>query len=77
MEPGRKTATVWGTLPGETDETIYVLGHRDGWFEAATDNASGVATTVGLAEYFAKVPKRNGSGRWCSSGPADTTTAPT
>ena len=57
MEPGRKTATVWGTLPGETDETIYVLGHRDGWFEAATDNASGVATTVGLAEYFAKVPR--------------------
>jgi Peptidase family M28 len=57
MEPGRKTATVWGTLPGATDETIYVLGHRDGWFESATDNGSGVATTVGLAEYFSKIPQ--------------------
>ena len=57
MEPGLKTGTVWGTLPGTTDETIYILAHRDGWFESATDNASGVATMVGLAEYFAKIPK--------------------
>jgi hypothetical protein len=57
MEPNRKTATVWGTLPGATDETIYLLGHRDGWFESGTDNASGVATVVGLAEYFAKIPQ--------------------
>jgi len=57
MEPGRKTATVWGTLPGATDETIYVLAHRDGWFESAVDNASGVATAVGLAEYFSKIPQ--------------------
>jgi hypothetical protein len=57
MEPGLKTGTVWGTLPGETPETVDVLAHRDGWFEAGTDNASGVATMVGLAEYFAKIPK--------------------
>jgi hypothetical protein len=54
---GLKTATVWGVLPGATDETIYVLAHRDGWFEGASDNASGVATMVGLAEYFAKIPR--------------------
>jgi hypothetical protein len=52
-----KTATVWGSLPGTTDETIFVVAHRDGWFEGATDNASGVATMLGLAEYFAKIPK--------------------
>jgi hypothetical protein len=57
MEEGLKTGTVWGTLPGATDETVHVLAHRDGWFEAGTDNASGVATMVGLAEYFAKIPK--------------------
>jgi Peptidase family M28 len=57
MVPDQKTATVWGTLPGTTDETIYILGHRDGWFESGTDNASGVATMVGLAEYFSKIPK--------------------
>ncbi len=57
MTPGMKTGTVWGTLPGVTDETINIIAHRDGWFESGSDNASGVATMVGLAEYFAKVPK--------------------
>src|SRR2546427_6215010 len=55
--PNLKTATVWGSLPGTTDETIFVVAHRDGWFEAAVDNGSGVATMLGLAEYFAKIPK--------------------
>jgi len=57
MEPNLKTAFVWGTLPGTTDETIYIIAHRDGWFDAAGDNAGGVASMLGLAEYFAKVPK--------------------
>ena len=55
--PNLKTATVWGSLPGTSDETILVVAHRDGWFEGATDNASGVATMLGLAEYFAKIPR--------------------
>ena len=55
--PNLKTATVWGSLPGTTEETIFVVAHRDGWFEAAIDNASGLATLLGLAEYFAKTPK--------------------
>src|SRR5262249_43446108 len=33
MVPNLKTALVWGTLPGATDETIYIVAHRDGWFE--------------------------------------------
>jgi Peptidase family M28 len=55
--PGLKTATIWGTLPGTTDENVIVVAHRDGWFEGANDNAAGVATMIGLAEYFAKIPK--------------------
>ncbi len=55
--PNEKSGLVWGTLPGATDETIYVMAHRDGWFDAATDNASGVATMIGLAEHFAKIPR--------------------
>ena len=55
--PNLKSGTVWATLPGATDETAIVVAHRDGWFEGANDNASGVATLVGLAEYFAKIPK--------------------
>jgi hypothetical protein len=55
--PNEKSYLVWGTLPGATNETIYVHSHRDGWFEAAGDNASGVATMLGLAEHFAKIPQ--------------------
>lgn len=55
--PGLQSYNVWGTLPGRTDETILVIAHRDGYFEAAGDNASGMATMVGLAEYFASVPR--------------------
>ncbi|HLH00078.1 MAG TPA: M28 family peptidase [Bryobacteraceae bacterium] len=55
--PGLKSGTVWGTLPGMTDENDVVVAHRDGWFEGANDNAAGVATMIGLAEYFAKIPK--------------------
>lgn len=54
-----KTALVWGVLPGRTKETIYVLAHRDGYFEAALDNASGVATMLGLAEYYARIPQKD------------------
>jgi hypothetical protein len=52
-----KSGTVWGTLPGTTDENVMVVAHRDGWFEGANDNAAGAATMIGLAEYFAKIPK--------------------
>ncbi|HEX6895657.1 MAG TPA: M28 family peptidase [Bryobacteraceae bacterium] len=55
--PNLKTALVWGTLPGETEETIYVVAHRDGWFDASSDNGGGVASMLGLAEYYAKLPK--------------------
>jgi Peptidase family M28 len=57
MVPNLKTALVWGTLPGATEETIYIVAHRDGWFEASGDNASGVASMIGLAEYYSKTPR--------------------
>jgi hypothetical protein len=57
MVPNLKTALVWGTLPGATDETIYIVAHRDGWFEASGDNAGGVASMVGLAEYYSRIPQ--------------------
>jgi hypothetical protein len=57
MRPNLQTALVWGTLPGASDETIYVTAHRDGWFDASGDNASGVASIIGLAEHYAKIPQ--------------------
>src|SRR5207247_10879896 len=56
MVPNLKTATIWGTLPGTTDENVIIVGHRDGWFEGANDNGTGIATLLGIAEHFAKVP---------------------
>jgi hypothetical protein len=57
LVPNLKTAIIWGTLPGKTDEKIYVIAHRDAVFDGAVDNASGMAAMIGLAEYFAKIPK--------------------
>jgi hypothetical protein len=56
MVPNLQTATIWGVLPGTTDENVMVVAHRDGWFEGANDNGTGVATLLGIAEYFAKIP---------------------
>jgi hypothetical protein len=55
--PGLKAADVVGVLPGQTDENIVMISHTDGFFEGANDNAAGTASLVGLAEYYAKVPK--------------------
>jgi hypothetical protein len=52
-----RDASVWGELPGTSDENIIVMAHHDAYFEGALDNASGMATMVGLAEYFSKIPK--------------------
>lgn len=57
MRNGLKTASVWGVLPGMTEENIAVMAHTDAFFEGAMDNASGMATMVALAEYYASVPK--------------------
>ena len=55
MVPNLKSGTVWGTLPGTSDETVFIVAHRDGWFDGANDNGAGVATMIGLAEFFAKL----------------------
>ena len=57
MVPNLKTVTILGTLPGATSERIFVNAHRDGIFSGAVDNASGLAALMGVAEYFAKIPK--------------------
>ena len=53
---GLKDNNVWGTLPGTSAEEIIITAHHDSRFEGAFDNASGIATMLGLAEYFSKVP---------------------
>jgi len=55
--PNLKSVSIYGTLPGTTDENIIVMAHMDGWFDAALDNASGLATMLTLAEHFTQMPK--------------------
>ena len=57
MVEGLKSANIWGTLPGMTDENILVISHMDSYFEGASDNASGIATMLSLAEFYSKIPK--------------------
>jgi hypothetical protein len=66
MRPGLKTTSVIGTLPGASmapgndvneGEDITIIAHMDGYFQAALDNASGLAVMIGLVEHFAKVPR--------------------
>ena len=47
---GLVSPSIFGTLPGTTDEKIYVMAHMDGYYDAALDNASGVAVMLSLAE---------------------------
>ena len=56
MRSGLRAASVWGTLPGVSDEEILIIAHMDGYFQSALDNASGLAVMMGLVEHFAKVP---------------------
>jgi hypothetical protein len=74
MTPNLKSATIWGSLPGTTDETIFVVAHRDGWFEGANDNAAGVASMIGLAGTSRKFHRRSAAGRSPSWARPDITT---
>ena len=56
QKSGLKAASVLGTLPGTTDEDIWIIAHLDGYFEGALDNASGVAVMMGLLDHYARVP---------------------
>ena len=57
MRNGLRAASVWGTLPGVSDEEILIVAHMDGYFQAALDNASGLAVMVGLLEHYAGFPR--------------------
>jgi hypothetical protein len=53
---GLTAENVVGVLPGQTDESLVLVSHSDGFYEGANDNAAGVASMIGLAEYYAKRP---------------------
>jgi len=54
---GKSGDSVLGTLPGNSDENIFILSHIDGYFDAASDNASGMAVMMGLIKHFSAIPQ--------------------
>ena len=54
---GLKTENVFAVLPGMSDEQDLVVMHADGFFQGAMDNASGMATGIEMARYYAARPK--------------------
>lgn len=57
MVEGLTAASVWGTLPGRSEEEVLVVAHLDGFFQGASDNASGLAVMIGLLDYYAHIPQ--------------------
>jgi hypothetical protein len=54
MLPGLKGHNTMGVVPGRrADEVVIVNAHADGWFDAAGDNADGLAVLIALARHFA------------------------
>jgi hypothetical protein len=54
---GLKGHNAIGIVHGQnatTDENIIVNAHADGWYDAAGDNADGLAVLTAMARYFAK-----------------------
>lgn len=51
------SANVFGTLPGVSDEQVFVMAHTDSFFEGAMDNASGMAMLLDIARHYAALPK--------------------
>jgi hypothetical protein len=49
-----KGHNTFGIVPGNSDENIIINAHIDGWYDAAGDNADGLAVLIALAKHFAQ-----------------------
>ena len=53
----KKGRAVVGYLPGMSDEIVLVESHHDSATTGATEDASGTASVMALARYFAQLPR--------------------
>ena len=44
------------TLPGMSEEQLVVMTHTDGYYQAAMDNAAGMASALEIARFYAEKP---------------------
>jgi Zn-dependent M28 family amino/carboxypeptidase len=47
-----------GIVPGDSPENIIINAHADGWYDAAGDNADGLAVLIAMARHFARPENR-------------------
>jgi len=55
LEPGHGR-NIYGILPGKSEETIIISTHHDSAFKGATEDGTGVAMVLAMAETWAQVP---------------------
>ncbi len=56
MVQNLETEYTVATLPGMSPEEIVIMTHTDGYFQAATDNAAGMASALEIARFYARKP---------------------
>ena len=60
---GWETQNVFGLISGRSDQYVLITAHLDAYFYGASDNSSGLATLLSLAEHFSRDgaprPERN------------------
>ena len=50
---------IWGTLSGQSEDSILVSSHHDSAFEGASEDGTGVAQVLAQARAWSKIPKEN------------------
>lgn len=53
----RISGNTYAILPGQSDKYIILPSHVDGYFYGIHDNGASVALNLGLAKYYASLPK--------------------
>lgn len=57
MESDLMSQNVIAELPGNSDKTIMITAHIDGFFNASLDNGTGVAALMTLARHYSDIPQ--------------------
>ncbi|HAX72993.1 MAG TPA: hypothetical protein DCY20_05665 [Firmicutes bacterium] len=54
VQPNMTSYNIWGDIKGKTKDVIYLMAHYDGYYHSYFDDASGVATILGIAKAIIK-----------------------
>lgn len=56
IDPNGKARNIYVQLPGKSEETIFVTTHHDAAFKGATEDGTGIAMVLAMAQTWAQVP---------------------